>query len=219
MGALHQLNPEELKHLAQVKEELTYKKGDAIFEEGKSIGGIYCLREGKCKLSRLNGNGKEQIVRFIKGGDLIGYRSLFSDEPVALTASALEDMTACYIPRDEIMHLIENNNNFAKSMLREVCNVLRTTNDSLAKMAQKSVKERLAGSLLDLEEVFGTNNDGTIDLKLSREEIASYIGTATESAIRLISEFKKEGLIAIKGKKIMVLDKDRLRHIAEGFKL
>lgn len=219
MGVLHQLNKEELKHLSQVKEDLSFKKGDAIFEEGKTISGIYCLKDGKCKLSRLTGNGKEQIVRFIKGGDLVGYRSLFNDEPVTLTASALEDMEACFIPKEEIMHLVSINNKFAMGMLKEVCHVLKITNDSLAKMAQKSVKERLADTLLALEETFGTTTEGAIDLKLTRDELASYIGTATESAIRLISELKKEGIITIKGKMITIKDKELLIHISEGFKL
>ncbi len=219
MGVLHQLNKEELKHLSQVKEDLSFKKGDAIFEEGKTISGIYCLKDGKCKLSRLTGNGKEQIVRFIKGGDLVGYRSLFNDEPVTLTASALEDMEACFIPKEEIMHLVSINNKFAMGMLKEVCHVLKITNDSLAKMAQKSVKERLADTLLALEETFGTTTEGAIDLKLTRDELASYIGTATESAIRLISELKKEGIITIKNKMITIKDKELLIHISEGFKL
>jgi CRP-like cAMP-binding protein len=219
LGALKQLNQEELKHLSKVKQELSFKKGDTIFNEGKTVGGVYCLRNGKCKLSRLNGNGKEQIVRFIKGGDLIGYRSLFSDEPVTLTVSALESMEACYIPKDEIMRLMKSNNDFAMGMLKEVCHVLKVTNDSLAKMAQKSVKERLADTLLAMEESFGINENGEIDLKLSREEIASYIGTATESAIRLISDLKKEGVISVKGKMIRIEDKERLIHISEGFKL
>lgn len=219
MGVLHQLNKEELKHLSQVKKGLSFKKGEALFEEGKTVSGIYCLKDGKCKLSRLTSNGKEQIVRFIKGGDLIGYRSLFNDEPVTLTASALEDMEACFIPKEEIMHLVSINNEFAMGMLKEVCHVLKVTNDSLAKMAQKSVKERLADTLLALEETFGTNSEGAIDLKLTRDEIASYIGTATESAIRLISDLKKEGAITIKGKMITIKDKELLIHISEGFKL
>ena len=217
LGALHQLNSEELNHLSGVKQELSYNKGDVIFSEGKTIGGVFCLQDGKCKVSRLNGNGKEQIVRFIKGGDLIGYRSLFNEEPVTLSATALEEMNACYIPKEEIMHLIKSNNDFAMGMLQEVCNVLKTTNDSLAKMAQKSVKERLADTLIQMEDTFGKTTDGAIDLKLSREEIASYIGTATESAIRLISELKKEGVISVKSKYITIKDSDRLKHIAAGF--
>lgn len=216
-NALSELNLNELAHLSTVKEFVSLKKGESLFSEGKTIGGIYCLKNGKCKLSRLNGNGKEQIVRFIKSGDLIGYRSLFNDEPVTLTVSALEDVDACFIPRSEIMQLIRSNHDFALGMLEEVCHVLKTSNDSLAKMAQKSVKERLADTLLQLEETFGVNKYNEINLKLSREEIASYIGTATESAIRLISDFKKKGLIAVNGKLIAILDKEGLKHIAEGF--
>jgi len=102
-------------------------------------------------------------------------------------------------------------------MMKTACEDLKDANMTISKMAQKTVKQRLADSLLFLEETFNTTEDGYIDVQLSREEISSIIGTATESAIRLLSELKKEKIINLKGKNIQILNSSKLRNISEGF--
>ena len=216
-STLRSLSPEELKVMSEEKNVLSFKKGDIIFEEGNNLNGVYCVKAGICKLSKLNANGKEQIVRFIKGGDMLGYRSVLSEEPVSLTVTALKDMEACYIPKNEILSAIKENANFSLDMMKTVCHDLRDANNSLSNMAQKSVKERLADTLLFLKETFGEDADGYLDIVLTREEISSVIGTATESAIRLLSEFKKKGLIALDSKKVKVLDEVGLLKLSQGF--
>lgn len=216
-STLRSLSAEELKTMSDEKDILNFKKGDIIFEEGNTLNGVYCVKEGICKMSKLNANGKEQIVRFIKGGDMLGYRSVLSDEPVTLTVTALKEMNACFIPKNEILNAIKENPKFSMDMMKTVCHDLRDANMSLSNMAQKSVKERLADMLIFLKETFNEDKDGYLDIVLTREEISSVIGTATESAIRLLSEFKKKGFIALDGKKVKILDEVGLLRLSQGF--
>lgn len=215
-GSLRALKPGELKNMSEEKDTIKFEKGDVIFEEGQMLNGVYCIKQGVCKMSRLNANGKEQIVKFIKKGDMLGYRSVLSEEPVTLTVTALQDMEACFIPKKEIFYAIEHNSKFSMDMMKTVCSDLRDANMAVSNMAQKNVKQRLADALLFLKETFG-EKDNHIDILLTREELASIVGTATESAIRLLSEFKKEKLIEIKGKQLSILDETGLLRLAKGF--
>jgi CRP-like cAMP-binding protein len=210
-SSLNALNKEELLKVAECKTSITIKKGEHIFEEGESVNGIYCIKDGVCKLSKLSANGKEQIVKLVKPGELLGQRSVISDEPANLSAVALEDMQVCFIPKSEIINFFDKNNQFSMSVMKNICGGLKEADDHMVSMAQKTVKERLAETLLYLEETFGKNEDGALHIQLSREELAGMIGTATESCIRLLSEFNKLGLIELIGKKIILKDITKLR--------
>ena len=205
-SSLKALNKNELLKLANCKSSYTIKKGEPIFSEGEKIQGIFCIKDGVCKMTKLSENGNEQIVKLIAKGELLGQRSLISEEPVNLGAVALEDMEVCFIPKAEVMGFFNENNEFSMNVMRTICGDLKSADDHLVNMAQKSVKERLAELLLYLHDKFGTKEDGSLSIKLSREEMAGIIGTATESCIRLLSEFKKKGLIEISGKKIILTD-------------
>ncbi|MFP9119308.1 Crp/Fnr family transcriptional regulator [Flavobacterium sp. RNTU_13] len=213
LSSLKALNKEELIKLADCKSTYTIRKGEAVFSEGENVNGIFCVREGVCKLTKLSANGNDQIVKLVAKGELLGQRSMISDEPVNLSAVALEDMTVCYIPKNEVMEFFNNNNRFSFQVMKTICGDLKEADDHLVTMAQKSVKQRLAETLLYLHETFGESEDKSLNLKLSREELAGMIGTATESCIRLLSEFNKAGYIALSGKKITVLNSSALRKI------
>lgn len=209
------LNKNDLLKLADCKTSYDVKKGDHIFEEGESVKGIYCIKDGVCKLSKLSGNGKDQIVKLVKAGELLGQRSMISDEPTNLSAVALEDMQVCFIPKSEVLGFFNTNNEFSMNVMKTICGDLKDADDHMVSMAQKSVKERLAETLIYLEETFGKNNDNSLKVQLSREELAGMIGTATESCIRLLSEFKKEGLIQLEGKKIIIVSINKLKRLAD----
>jgi len=213
-SSLKALNKDELLKIANCKSSYTIKKGEPIFEEGESVNGIFCIKDGVCKLSKLSPNGKDQIVKLVSKGELLGQRSMISDEPVNLSAIALEDMEVCFIPKTEIMGLFNQNNNFSMNVMKAICGDLKEADDHMVNMAQKTVKERLAETLLYLKDTFGTNDDQSLKTQLSREELASMIGTATESCIRLLSDFNKNGLIEIKGKKIFLKDISKLKREA-----
>jgi CRP-like cAMP-binding protein len=161
--------------------------------------------------------GKEQIIKFITNGQLIGYRSLLSDEPISASATALEDTFACYILKSAFFKVIEDNPKFSLELLKLSCHELGEAGKMITSLAQKNVKERLAEILLILRATFGEDEDGYLDISLTREEIANMVGTATESVIRLISELKKEGYITSKGKRIALADKRALQQIASIF--
>jgi CRP-like cAMP-binding protein len=217
LNSLSSVSSDELLNISRNKTTLHIKRGEVIFSEGASLKGVYCLRNGKCKLTKLAPNGKEQIVRFIKKGELVGHRSVISNSVAHLTVTALEEMDVCFIPKNEIIELFKKNSDFSMEITKSLADDLDEANASIANMAQKNVRERLAESLLFFEKIFGIDNDGFISVTLTREEIANAIGTATESTIRLLSEFKKEGYITLSGKKIKLEDKVKLKHLTEGY--
>jgi CRP-like cAMP-binding protein len=214
-SSLKALGKEELLQMADCKTSYIIKKGEPIFEEGESVNGIFCIKDGICKLSKLSANGKDQIVKLVKPGELLGQRSLISDEPANLSAVALEDMEVCFIPKTEIMGFFNKNNQFSMNVMKTICGDLKEADDHMVSMAQKSVKERLAETLLYLEDTFGKNSDGSLHIQLSREELAGMIGTATESCIRLLSELNKIGIIDLTGKKITIVDRNKLKRMAD----
>jgi CRP/FNR family transcriptional regulator, polysaccharide utilization system transcription regulator len=214
-SSLKTLNKEELLRMADCKTSYTIKKGEPVFEEGQSVNGVFCIKEGVCKLSKLSANGKDQIVKLVKPGELLGQRSMISDEVANLSAVALEDMEVCFIPKAEILGFFNHNNDFSMNVMKTICGDLKDADDHTVSMAQKTVKERLAETLLYLHDTFGKNEDGSLHIQLSREELAGMIGTATESCIRLLSEFNKSGYIDLTGKRITLLDRNKLRRLAD----
>lgn len=212
-SSLKALNKDELLRMAECKTSYTIKKGEPIFEEGEVTNGIYCIKDGVCKLSKLSDNGKDQIVKLVKPGELLGQRSMISDEPANLSAVALEDMEVCFIPRSEVMQFFTQNNQFSMNVMKTICEDLKGADDHMVNMAQKTVRQRLAETLTYLEDTFGKNDDGTLRIQLSREELAGMIGTATESCIRLLSELNKSEYIELIGKKIKLLDKNKLKRL------
>lgn len=201
-------------------EQITYakscsylKKGQALFSEGQHPTGVYCIFKGKIKLFKLGSSGKEQIIRFAKEGDMIGYRSLLSGELLAATAEAMEEAQICFIPKDTLFKMLQINPKLSFDMMRLACHELGEASKLITNLAQKPVRERLAEILLILKHTFGEDKDGYIDVSLTREEISNMTGTATESAIRLLSEFKTDELIILEGKRIKILNQKKLAKI------
>ncbi|WP_417591052.1 Crp/Fnr family transcriptional regulator [Owenweeksia hongkongensis] len=216
-SAFHNLGAEDLDKISALKSCVSFKKGQVIMNEGSRPQGVYCIHKGKAKVYRVGTEGKEQVIRFATNGDLIGYRSILSDEPISASISAMDDTYACYIPKSSFFQVIEENSKFSLNVLKLSCHELGEAGKMIASLAQKTVRERLAEILLVLRATFGEDEEGYIDLKLTREEIANMVGTATESAIRLISELKDQEYISTQGKRIKLLDRPALRQIAGVF--
>jgi CRP-like cAMP-binding protein len=216
-SAFHGLPAKGLSEMDQLKTCVSFRKGQVIIQEGARPQGVYCIHKGKIKLYTLGTEGKEQIIRFVSNGDLIGYRSILSDEPISASATALEDTYACYIPKSSFFKVIQDNPKFSLNLLKLTCHELGEAGKMITSLAQKNVKERLAEILLILNTTFGVDEAGYIDITLTREEIANMVGTATESVIRLISELRKEGLIRSKGKRIAIENAIGLRELAAVF--
>uniref|UniRef100_UPI00404A311F Crp/Fnr family transcriptional regulator n=1 Tax=Flavobacterium sp. TaxID=239 RepID=UPI00404A311F len=214
LSDLKALNKDELIKLSKCKTIIQIKKGETIFDEGENINGVFCIKSGVGKLSKLNSNGKDQIVKLFKSGELLGQRSTITEESANLSAVALEDMEVCFVPQKEILGFFNENNEFSMNVMKTICGDLKESDLQVISMAQRTVKERLAILLLYLEETFGIDEDQSLKMHLTREEMANMLGTATESCIRLLSEFNKLGLINIKGKKIMLLDRKKLKQLS-----
>lgn len=184
----------------------TYRKGQTLFNEGAYPFGVYCINSGKVKLSHQGDEGKEQIFRLLKSGDILGYRALLSGDRYTASAVALEDTAVCFIPKELFVNLLKEDTGLAFEMMRQLSDELHRAEMKITHLAQKPIRERLAETLLFIKETYGFEEDGiTLNVRLSREEIANLVGTATESAIRLLSEFKKDGIVELEGKKIKIL--------------
>lgn len=208
------LTEDEFTRLNYEKTCSVYKKGTIIYREGSRLTGFFCVTSGIIKIFKTGIDGKEQIIRFAKKGEIIAYRSLLSQELACTTAKVIEEATLCHIPYQTLLYLIQSNWQFSHHMLQIVCRELREANDYITDIAQKTVRERLAEVLLLLKENFDLDNQNTLQISLTREELANMVGTATESVIRLLSEFKSDNIIELQGRKIKFLDIPSLTRIA-----
>jgi len=205
---------QELQEIMLNKITETYKRGSIVYQEGSRMKGFCCVQSGIIKIFQTGFDGKEQIIRFAKPGDIIGYRSVVSNEPACTTTEVIEEAVLCHIPTEILLNLVKTNGNFAVELMKLTCKELGEANSYITDIAQKTVKERLAEILIHLEDEFGEDSQGVLNISLTREELSNIVGTATESIIRLLSEFKAQAYIEINGRKIKILDKPGLKYIA-----
>lgn len=194
-----------------------HKKRSIIYKEGSRLTGFYCINRGIIKQYKTGVDGREQIFRFLKKGDIIAYRSLLSQETACSTAQAIEESELIHIPYQTLLFLIQNNWQFSYHMLQMVCKELREANDNITDIAQKTLRERLAEVLLLLKDNFELDSSKTLQIKLTRKELADIVGTAPESVIRILSEFKQSRLIELQGRKIKFINVPELTKIANLF--
>ena len=214
-GILASTSMKNKEVLSDQKGNNFYKKGQSIFYEGNHANGLFCIHSGKVKLSKLGEDGKEQIVRFAKAGDILGYRSLLSDESYHASATAMEDSSICRISKDKFNLLLENDPKLSVNVIRLLSKDLRGAEQLLIDITQKSVKERIAEALILLKETFGLHEDGkSLDVMLTRAEIADMAGTTTETTIRTLAQLSSDDLIELNGKKIVIKDLSGLQNLA-----
>lgn len=208
------LEEQELQEIMLNKITETYKRGSIVYQEGTRMKGFCCVQSGIIKIYQTGFDGKEQIIRFAKPGDIIGYRSVVSNEPACTTTEVIEEAILCHIPTEILLNLVKTNGNFAVELMKLTCKELGEANSYITDIAQKTVKERLAEILIHLDDEFGVDAQGGLNISLTREELSNIVGTATESVIRLLSDFKSQAYIEINGRKIKILDKPGLKYIA-----
>jgi CRP-like cAMP-binding protein len=211
------LTPEEVEALNFEKDFRQYKRGDILYQEGNRISGFFCINSGIIKVFKTGFDGKEQIIRFAKKGDIIAYRSVLSNELACTSAKVIEECQVCFIPSEILISFIKSNPAYALELLKLACHELGEANSFITDIAQKTVRERLAEILLFLVHDFGLDNDNFLNISLTREELANIVGTATESVIRLLSEFKSDKLVELNGRKIKILNKKGLEKISNVF--
>ena len=210
----NELSKEDVEKLSLHKGCNFHRAGQILFQEGGYPAGLYCINHGNVKLYKVGRDGKEQIVRLAKDGDVVGYRSLISGTAYNASAEVMNDAAICFIPKSAFLNLIKESSSFNARVMDLLCHDLATAEQRELSLAQRSVKERLAEALLMLREFYGVEDDGkTLKGILTREDLANIVGTATETVIRLLSELNANNTIELDHKKIKILNPSALLHI------
>lgn len=216
-GKLHGINDESLEQIESSKTCNMYKKGQRLIQEGTRPLGVYCIKSGKVKVSKLGQQGKEHITAILKDGDLVGYRAMLSDSLYHVSVEALEEVIACHIPREEFLKSFHDDKVLNSTLIRDLSNEVISLTSVITDIAQKPVRERTAATLVLLDSVYSNSNGNqdanNSEINLTRESLANMVGTATETLIRIIHDFKEEELITTNGRKIAIQDLKALQRI------
>ncbi len=215
-GVFCDLEAKALNDLSHKKVTNIFKKGQTLFVQGSPPYGLYCVSKGNIKISKTSSDGKESIVRIATDGDILGHRSLFTEQNFTATATAVEDTSVCFIDKKYIMKLVEQEPSMAYQLISKLGRELGAAENKVASFIQKNVFERTCEVLLLLKESHGEKVEGKtkIVLKITREELASIVGTATESLIRILTELKNEKAISQEGKTLVIEDEEKLLSFA-----
>ncbi|MFO1518985.1 MAG: Crp/Fnr family transcriptional regulator [bacterium] len=202
--SVQRINAAKISHL--------FKKKQTLFTEGNPAVGLYCIQSGRVKGYKTSPEGKQYIIRLFEPGDVVGLPAIFIEGSYSWSAEVVEEGAICFIPREPILETIRENPKMATKIMETLAEHLEEANTERAQLAYGAVRERMARLLSLLSQTHGVKaGRGTrIALKLSREELAEMIGTAAETAIRLLSEFKEEKILEMEGKEIIILKSDNL---------
>ncbi|MBT3207433.1 MAG: Crp/Fnr family transcriptional regulator [Bacteroidetes bacterium] len=194
----------------------SFKKGEIIYKQGNKPLGLIILSKGKVKIYKETPGKKEHIVRLAKPMSFIGFRALFAESSYIATAKALEDVTICVIEREKLNSVISSNGKLSLRIIKYIATELGASNNRSVFLTQKYLDGRLADAILFLHNIYGYQSDNkTIDVSLSRKEIANLSNMNTSNAIRTLSTFASDNIISLKGRKIQILDLKKLENISE----
>ncbi len=202
-----------LKKLSAERRIKVFKKKEIIFSEGNSPNFLYFLSKGKVKTFKAHEYGKELITTLYKEGDFFGYLALLEESPYTDTAEALEDSEVCLIPKEDFFALIYNNMTVMKKFIKMLSDNIVEKEAQLVNLAYSSVRKRVAEALVLLQSRYDKSAGQNFSISLSREDLANIVGTATESLIRTLSDFKEENLIEIKSGQITITSPEKLRKL------
>lgn len=199
------------------KTEKIYQKGENIFWEGAFPAGIFIIIKGKVKKYKLDKEGREQIIYVANTGELIGYHAILSEYRYPDSAAALEQSKIAFIPKEDFLVTLDQSKVLSKRLLKTLSHEFAVLANSITMFAQKSVRERLALQLIVLREKYKEQFQPgmPVEINMSRDDLASIVGTARENVVRVLSEFKLSGIVETKGRKIIVLDIKKLIAIAD----
>lgn len=213
-GVDHFLNEaksfDALKQLSESRELRHYRKKEEIFHEGTYPRGVYFIHKGKVKIYQKNDQGKELISTLHKTGDFFGFLSLLKEEQYIHSAAALEDTEIYMIPKDDFFSLIYRNTEVARKFIELLSNNLLENEQQLMRLAYNSVRKRVAEALVKLSDTYKNEGDQRFSMPVSREDLANLVGTAKETVIRTLSDFKEDKYIDLSGSTITILDYDKL---------
>lgn len=213
---LNDLPEADLLLLTSNQSVQTCKKGEIIFREGAYPDGIFYITNGKIKKYKVDKDGKEQIIYVANSGELIGYHAILAEDRYPDYAAALEESTIVFIPKEDFLKTLKQSAVLSKLLLKTLSHEFAVLANSITMFAQKSVRERLAMQLIVLREKYKINfhSGEPVEINMSRDDLASLVGTARENVVRMLSEFKGDRIIETKGRKIIVTDVNKLISIA-----
>lgn len=201
--------PEWILAIAQHKRTFALKKGEILFQEGEVVREMFFVYGGTVKVHKHWGE-KELIIRFARKGDIVGHRGLGDDTHYPVSATALQASTICAVPLDFFKASLKVNHELLYELMLFFARELQESEKKMRNLAHMPVKGRVAQALLFLQQHFGLEAQGFIDLELSRQDLASFTGAAYETIFRILNELVEENILAFEGKKIRILDGSRL---------
>jgi CRP-like cAMP-binding protein len=215
-SVLADLPSNDLALLMANKTEQIYKKGEIIFREEAYPSGIFYVTDGKVKKYKVDKDGREQIIYVANSGELLGYHAVLDESRYPDSAAALEESKIAFIPKEDFLDTLRQSDVLTRRLLKTLSHEFAVLANSLTMYAQKSVRERLALQLIIIREKYKVNfKPGMpVEINMSRDDLASLVGTARENVVRILSEFKESGILETKGRKIIVQDVGKLIQIA-----
>jgi CRP/FNR family transcriptional regulator len=202
--------PDWLPAIDANRQNFQYNKGEEIFKEGDPVQGIFFLYSGLVKIHKQWGSDRELIVHFVRKGEILGHRGLGKNLIYPVSATALEPITVCYLNMDFFRSTLKINNNLLFQLMVNCFDELEESEKKMRDLVHLPVKSRVAQALFTLKEKFGNNEEGFIDIALSRHDLASFAGTTYETAFRTLNEFIHDDLIAVENKKIRIINETEL---------
>lgn len=211
----HNLQPVEKEKMRENFTCSYIRRGEIIFRDGEKPTGLVCLYKGKVKIFKEGVGGRDQIVRMARPVGFLGYRAMFADENHIATAEAIEDSIICTIERDCLLDILHSNAELTFHVLKSLATELGFSNNRTITLTQKHIRGRLAESLIFLRDTYGLEDDNqTIKVYLSREDLANLSNMTTSNAIRTLSSFCNENVIELDGRRIKILDAHKLERIS-----
>lgn len=211
LGQIHGI--EDIKKLSERQQVKHYRKKDVIYSDGDSPQGLYLLNSGKVKMYKSHESGKDLIIKLLQPGDFFGYMALLEDEFHALTAEALEDCEVTIFPAEDFYKLLTHPQ-VMQQFVSMLTGNIQSEQEKLIALAYSSVRKRTAESLLELRARYhDLKSDLPFSIAISREDLAKMVGTATESLIRTLSDFRAEGIIDINGSNITIVNLQKLERM------
>lgn len=205
--------PEWLAAVEVQKRNYEVKKGEQLFKEGDTVNGIYFVYKGSFKVHKRWDKEKELIIRFASSGDIIGHMGLGKKPLYPVSATALEPAVVCYLDMDFFEATLKVNTDLTYQLMRFFANELQHSQRSMRDLAHMSVKARIAQAFVSLLQQFGVDENGFIDVEMSRQDISSFAGTTYETLFKVLNDFTKNEIVMLTGRKIHIMDESKLKQI------
>lgn len=212
---LSEYDKEMLQKVMQIK---NYRKNEAIFTEGTIPNGIFFLKKGKVKKYKVDNDGREQIIYIYNAGEFFGYSAILSNDSYGDTTQTIENSVIAFISKEDFLSILDRSEIFSKLLLKSLSHEFSVMANLMTVLSQRTVRERVALSLLILHKKYKSDISDKVYITLSRADLANMVGTANETLARILHDFREDHLIVMEGRKIQLTDLERLTRIANIYR-